>query len=82
MKAQRNASLKAQEEGKKEKLLVSENFYLEAGLALLMQQKRQTEIDILLCFTSSQLVYSSGLRKEPITTVLFLGCRELYTFEL
>lgn len=37
MKAQQNASLKAQEEGKKKKLLVSENFYLEAGIALLMQ---------------------------------------------
>lgn len=68
--------------GKKEKLLVSENFYSEAGIALVMQQKRHTEIDIPLCFTSSQLVYSSGLRKEPITTVLFLGCRELCTFEL
>lgn len=33
----KNASLKAHEEGKKEKLLVSENLYTEEWIALLMQ---------------------------------------------
>lgn len=36
-KHNKNASLKAHEEGKKKKLLVSENFYLEEGIALLKQ---------------------------------------------
>lgn len=35
-KHNKNASLKAHEEGKREKLLVSENFYTEEGIALLM----------------------------------------------
>lgn len=81
MEAQQDASLEAQEEGKKRKYWLVKILLGSRGSSAQtteMPDKNRAP----LVFHSSQLVHFTGSRREPIPSALFSGCIKLCTSEL